>query len=77
MSQERSIGQELLSSPASTLRQLSLQKIHLLGQVPGSGKRFFPNPGSQIHISDSLKFLGKSTIILSILAKKNFLPVQK
>jgi hypothetical protein len=41
--------------------------------------RFFPDPGSQIHIFDSLmtNVLVKDAIILSVLAKKIVKPVQK
>ncbi len=44
---------------------------------PGSRNRFFPDPGSQTHIFECLtwpNFWVKSTIILSVLAKKISLP---
>jgi hypothetical protein len=46
---------------------------------PGSGirNRFLPDPGSQAHIFDSSRALGKKYYILSVLAKKMSSPVPK
>jgi hypothetical protein len=51
----------------------------MLDSMSGSGAFLTLDPGSQTNIFDSLmkKFWVKSTIILSFLAKKIFLSVQK
>jgi hypothetical protein len=65
-------GVQCLFDPGSRIRCLF---------DPGSGirNRFFPDPGSQIQIFDNFmtNFWIKVTIILSVLALKNSLPVQK